>query len=68
MMSEIYARGPIACGIDATPLHDYTGGVFTGSDATSVNHIISIIGYGVDDVSGLKYWMMRNSWGKMLFI
>lgn len=60
MMAEIYARGPIACGVDATPLHEYTGGVFTGSDDTDVNHIISIVGWGVDGTTGLKYWHMRN--------
>jgi len=26
MMKEIYARGPIACSVDAEPLHNYTGG------------------------------------------
>lgn len=25
MLAELYARGPIACGVDADPLHDYQG-------------------------------------------
>ena len=29
MMAEIFARGPIACEVDANPLDDYTGGVLT---------------------------------------
>ena len=59
MMAEIYARGPIACGVDATPLHNYTGGIFTGSDEISINHIISIIGWD-EDADGTKFWIMRN--------
>ena len=63
MAKEIYTRGPIACGVDAEPLHNYTGGVI--SDAGSgVNHIVSIIGWGVDAASGKEYWEMRNSWGE----
>mmetsp|Transcript_87356 Transcript_87356/g.174781 ORF Transcript_87356/g.174781 Transcript_87356/m.174781 type:complete len:354 (+) Transcript_87356:73-1134(+) len=64
MMAEIFARGPIACGVDANPLHTYTGGVFTNSSETAVNHIVSLVGWGGDPVSGLKYWHMRNSWGE----
>eukprot|EP01012_Entosiphon_sulcatum_P025230 TRINITY_DN3054_c0_g1_i1.p1 TRINITY_DN3054_c0_g1~~TRINITY_DN3054_c0_g1_i1.p1 ORF type:complete len:294 (-),score=40.68 TRINITY_DN3054_c0_g1_i1:8-862(-) len=65
MMAEIYARGPIACGVDATPLESWTGhsGVFVGpSDAMNINHEISVVGWGTD-ADGQKYWVVRNSWG-----
>jgi len=63
MMKEIYARGPIACGIDATAKFEaYTGGIFKEfSLLPAINHIISIVGWGEED--GEKYWIGRNSWG-----
>ena len=63
MMQEIYQRGPIACGIAATPeLHNYQGGIFEDkTNATDINHDISVVGYGVE--KGTKYWVVRNSWG-----
>jgi len=61
MMKEIYARGSLACGVDAEPLHQYKGGVIKGK-GEAVNHIISVTGWGVDN--GDKYWVVRNSWGE----
>ena len=44
MMSEIYTRGPIACGIDAeTNLHDYKGGIiYDRTGQKNIDHIISL--------------------------
>lgn len=63
MMSEIYKRGPITCGIAVTQaLLDYKGGVFvdTTGDKTQT-HGISVVGWGED--KGVPYWYVRNSWG-----
>lgn len=62
MMKEIFARGPIACVVDAEPLHNYTTGIETATSSTT-NHIISIVGWGTDAEQG-KYWVVRNSWGE----
>jgi len=62
MMKEIYARGPISCGIDAAPMLDYTSGVFVGP-GNYVDHVISVVGWGTDASKG-KYWIVRNSWGE----
>lgn len=64
MKAELYARGPIACGVDATQkLEEYTGGVFSQVQTFPIiNHIISVVGWGVTD-QGEEYWVGRNSWG-----
>eukprot|EP01084_Bolivina_argentea_P224344 379394_1 len=62
MKAEIYARGPIACGIDATnQFEKYTGGVYT-QNGNNLNHEISVLGWGVT-AQGEDYWIGRNSWG-----
>jgi cathepsin X len=61
--AEIHARGPVACGINAEPILQYHGGVYkTKGESTEINHIVSIIGWGVE--SGTEYWIVRNQWGE----
>merc|ERR550514_474631 len=63
MQKEIYARGPIACGINAQPILDYQSGVFTKSGPLQqVDHVISVVGWGKEDDT--QYWIVRNSWGE----
>lgn len=62
MMSEIYHRGPIPCAMDSRGIQNYTGGIIndTSGDHT-LNHAVSVVGYGVDD--GVPYWLVQNSAG-----
>ncbi|KAH3759767.1 papain cysteine proteinase [Pelomyxa schiedti] len=69
MQAEIYARGPISCGIHANDaLENYTGGVLIDtSGRIKINHYVSVVGWGDEanpDGSTTPYWICRNSWGK----
>mmetsp|Transcript_16998 Transcript_16998/g.53321 ORF Transcript_16998/g.53321 Transcript_16998/m.53321 type:complete len:396 (-) Transcript_16998:277-1464(-) len=73
MMKEIYARGPIVCmfATDDKFMFNYsqnveqhegvyvTDQVFTEDQ---IDHVMEVAGWG-ETPSGLKYWVIRNSWG-----
>jgi len=61
MQKEIYARGPISCGIDANPTLQYTGGIATDA-GEEVDHVVSVVGWGKE--GDQSYWHVRNSWGE----
>ncbi|KAF4659006.1 hypothetical protein FOL47_007762 [Perkinsus chesapeaki] len=62
---EIWKRGPVSCGVDATKqMDDYTGGVFfQDKPEPKINHEVALVGWGREDGTGDSYWIMRNSWG-----
>merc|ERR1712151_506044 len=62
MMREIYARGPVSCGIDAMPLLNYETGIIK-TRGNGIDHVISVVGWGTDARDGF-YWSVRNSWGE----
>ncbi len=65
--SEIAIRGPVAAAIAGHHLKNYTGGIIYDEESLrdlDTTHEVSIIGWDVDDVSGVEYWIIRNSWGE----
>lgn len=72
--AEIFARGPVTAGIAGMHLHNYTGGVIS-DDASmrdlDMTHEVSIVGWGLDPISDVEYWIVRNShgeyWGELSF-
>jgi cathepsin X len=70
MKAQIFANGPIACGVDSEPLDAWgygpnRTGIFSGgAQALAIDHEISVVGFGYDASAGLDYWIVRNSWGE----
>ena len=65
MMKDIYYNGPIACGINAAAILNYTGGILdVPNEKRNIDHIISIVGWGYDKKTNKQYWIVRNSWGE----
>jgi len=63
-MSEVYARGPVTCGLVCPDefVYGYKGGVFHyHGNETDVDHDVEVVGWGEED--GVPYWKVRNSWG-----
>jgi cathepsin X len=78
MKAEIYARGPIACALDAGPLVSWgmnatnKNSIFdscsaknppAGNSCDQIDHGISVVGFGYDEEAKMDYWVVRNSWG-----
>ena len=70
-MKAAVAKQPINVAIAANSIyiHSYASGVIDADDCydydikiNPVNHGVLIVGYGTDEVTGLDYWLIKNSW------
>mmetsp|Transcript_21038 Transcript_21038/g.38940 ORF Transcript_21038/g.38940 Transcript_21038/m.38940 type:complete len:361 (-) Transcript_21038:132-1214(-) len=60
---EALVQQPVAVRMNATTLKLYKSGVYDDEDCSiEPNHAVVIVGYGTTP-EGLKYWLVRNSWG-----
>lgn len=62
--------GPLSVALNATLLQMYFGGIVEARppftcDPKILNHAVLLVGYGIQSSSGKKYWIVKNSWGKL---
>lgn len=65
LLKEAVSHGPVVACIEADQraFQFYRSGVLKKNNCgTNLDHAIQVVGYGEDN--GLKYWLVRNSWGK----
>ena len=63
-LKEAVANAPVSIAIEADTKYfqSYTSGVLTSSSCgTNLDHGVLIVGYGTEN--GIKYWLVKNSWG-----
>ncbi|XP_069685411.1 cathepsin L-like peptidase [Periplaneta americana] len=70
LQAAVATIGPISVAIfaDLTEFFHYKSGVFyndrCSSEPFSLDHAVLVVGYGKDEKSGQKYWLVKNSWGE----
>ncbi|KAL6574076.1 hypothetical protein OROHE_001618 [Orobanche hederae] len=59
------AGQPVSVSVDASSFEfrSYESGVFVGGCGTQLNHDFTVVGYGSRSSDGIKYWLVKNSWG-----
>ncbi|XP_068228795.1 dipeptidyl peptidase 1-like [Palaemon carinicauda] len=71
MMEALVNNGPIAVALMMTwDLVNYAGGIYHNTGIPNefmpfeeTDHAVLAVGYGVDNTTGEKFWIIKNSWG-----
>lgn len=63
MATALVKYGPLAIGINASPMQMYMGGIADPMfcNPAALDHGVGIVGFGEE--SGKQFWIIRNSWG-----
>jgi C1A family cysteine protease len=64
LKEAVALKGPVAIAIEADTkvYQSYSSGVITSPNCgTNLDHGVLIVGYGEEN--GIKYWLVKNSWG-----
>lgn len=65
LMQALVERGPVAISVFAEPWASYEHGIFDDCESDAViDHAVTLLGYGKDDMLKEKFWLIQNSWGR----
>jgi cathepsin L len=65
LAEAVMKYGPVGVAVAADEWFEYAGGVFDGcAPGGTLNHAVTLYGYGKDKGTNVPYWLIRNSYGK----
>ena len=62
-LKKAVSENIVSVAVDARSWMSYTGGIIKSNCENKLNHGVVIVGYGIEDSTNDKYWIIKNSWG-----
>mmetsp|Transcript_1162 Transcript_1162/g.2268 ORF Transcript_1162/g.2268 Transcript_1162/m.2268 type:complete len:423 (+) Transcript_1162:80-1348(+) len=65
LLSHLVQYGPLAVSVSASGWYAYGSGIFDMCQEDAIiDHAVVLFGYGKDEEKGMKFWDIKNSWGR----
>ncbi|XP_042234754.1 dipeptidyl peptidase 1-like [Homarus americanus] len=72
MLEALVTSGPVSVSFEVyDDFRHYTGGIYHHTGLTRdfhpfemTNHVVLVVGYGIEEGTGEAFWIVKNSWGK----
>lgn len=63
-LKRAVAQNIVSVAVDSKSWMLYAGGIVKSQCDNKLNHGLVIIGYGIEEGTNDKYWILKNSWGE----